>query len=310
MTDTTAFLFPGQGSQFIGMGATLVAQLDYAKEMLEEANDTLGFDLGRLIYDGSESDLSLTANTQPALLLISAICDRRLKEIGITPAIVAGHSLGEFSACYSAEVFSFRDALRIVRKRGELMQSAVPVGVGGMSAVIGLSSAEVAKICAENEGDVAPANFNSPEQTVIAGSAKEVIAVGEKMKEAGAKKVVPLSVSAPFHTPFMKPAQEGLKDFMADIRFHDPKIPVIRNVDAGISKTGDEVRTGLIKQVTDCVRWVDCFNRLVEYKITAGLEVGSGKVLCGLGRRIDRSVLMAPACEIDEIEKIAAKKEA
>ena len=291
MTQKMAYLFPGQGSQFAGMGKEFIESSQSAKARVEEANDILGFDLGRLVMEGPEEELSLTANTQPAILLVSAIAYEALSEItDEKPAIVAGHSLGEFSACLSAGVFSFADAIKIVRKRGELMQSAVPAGEGGMAAVIGLTSEDVARICKENELDVYPANFNSPEQTVIAGSASGVEKMIKIMSDSGAKKCVKLTVSAPFHTRFMTPAREGLSEFIETIKFADPKIPVIRNIDATLASTADEIKEGLISQVTSCVLWVDSMKQLTGLGVDHAIELGPGKVLAGLMKRIDRSV--------------------
>jgi [acyl-carrier-protein] S-malonyltransferase len=292
MDRETAFLFPGQGSQFVGMGQEFIHSSNAAKARVEEANDILKFDIGKLILEGSEEELALTANTQPAILLISAIALEALadKSGELKPSLVAGHSLGEFSACLAAKVFDFDDAIRIVRKRGELMQSAVPVGVGKMAAVIGLNSEEVTACCTEVGGEVYPANFNSPEQTVIAGKSEDVIKAMKIADANGAKKTIPLTVSAPFHTRFMASAQEGLSQFLESIPFNDPETPIVRNVDATLARTADEVRAGLIEQVVSCVRWVDSMKKLSDMGITKALEIGPGKVLTGLMRRIDRKI--------------------
>ncbi|MDH5638948.1 MAG: ACP S-malonyltransferase [Nitrospinota bacterium] len=306
MARKIAFLFPGQGSQFVGMGKSLLADFPAAKTRMEEACDTLGFDIDRLIAEGPEEELKATYNTQPAILLVSVIAlEALIERTGVEPAISAGHSLGEFSACHAAGALSFHDAIRLVRKRGELMQSAVPIGVGAMAAVIGLASSEVEAICQKAGGDVAPANFNSPEQTVIAGKADSVEKASALAREKGAKKVAQLPVSAPFHTAMMKPAQEGLAEFMEDMTINDPKFPIIRNVDAGLSTTAAQVRQGLIEQVTGCVRWVDSMARLSAEGVAEGLEIGPGKVLTGLMKRIDRSFKMSIAGETQDIEKYA-----
>jgi len=300
----TAFLFPGQGSQFVGMGASFAQSSPAAKMRVEEACDALGFDIWKLITDGPEQELALTANTQPAILLVSALAyDALMSAKPVTPLAVAGHSLGEFSACWSAGVFSFRDAIRLVRKRGELMQSAVPQGEGAMAAVIGLTPEVVAEGCAEVGGSVAPANFNSPEQTVIAGAAADVEKAMEALKSRGAKKIVKLQVSAPFHTNFMKPAQEGLAKFMEMIEFHDPEFPVIRNVDAGVSRTAEEVKDGLLRQVTGCVRWVDSMRLLPALGVGRVVELGPGKVLAGLMKRIDKTVEAVSIGSVAELLK-------
>lgn len=291
MGDSYALLFPGQGAQFAGMGASFAEASPSARRRLEQAGDTLGFDIGKLVLEGPESDLALTSNTQPAILLVSVMAlDALAERMGLSPAAVAGHSLGEFSACYAAGVFGFEDALRITRKRGELMQSATPPGVGGMAAILGLPADDVTAVCREAGGEVWPANFNSPEQTVIAGKKADVERAGELAAKKGAKKVVPLAVSAPFHTPLMKPAQEGLAEFMNNITFADPKFPVIRNVDAGLSRTAAEVRDGLVRQVTGCVRWVDSMRQLPDLGVTQVYEVGPGKTLCGLMKRIEKGI--------------------
>jgi [acyl-carrier-protein] S-malonyltransferase len=300
----TAFLFPGQGSQFVGMGASFVQSSQSAKARVEEACDALGFDIWKLITGGPEQELALTANTQPAILLVSALAyDALMSAKPVTPIVVAGHSLGEFSACWSAGVFSLRDAIRLVRKRGELMQSAVPPGEGAMAAVIGLTPDAVAEACAEAGGSVAPANFNSPEQTVIAGARADVEKAMEILKSRGAKKIVKLQVSAPFHTNLMKPAQDGLVQFMEMIEFNDPEFPVIRNVDAGVSRTAAEVKDGLLRQVTGCVRWVDSMRALPTMGVSKALELGPGKVLAGLMKRIDKTVQTVSIGSAEELLK-------
>jgi len=301
MGDNYALLFPGQGAQFAGMGASFVEASPKARARLEQAADALGFNIGKLILEGPEAELALTSNTQPALLLVSVMAlDALAERMEVAPATVAGHSLGEFSACYAAGVFGFEDALRITRKRGELMQTACPPGVGGMAAILGLMADQVEAVCREAGGEVWPANFNSPEQTVIAGKKADVERAGELAAKKGAKKVVPLAVSAPFHTPLMKPAQEGLAEFMKSIAFNGPKHPVIRNVDAGLSRTADEVRDGLIRQVTGCVRWVDAMRQLPGLGVERVFEVGPGKTLCGLMKRIEKGVAASPVGTAEE----------
>ncbi len=299
-----AFLFPGQGSQFVGMGAGLIGSSSNAIARVQEANDLLKFDIGKLILEGPGTELNLTANTQPAILLASVIATEALLEKGaFAPAAVAGHSLGEFSACWAAGVFGFADAIRIVRKRGELMQSATPPGEGSMAAVIGLTTAKVDEVCRENFRNVWPANFNSPEQTVIAGKTSEIDKAIDIMKANGAKKVVKLTVSAPFHTRFMQPARDGLEKFMADIEFSDPEFPVIRNIDAKTCDTADEIRDGLVKQVTGCVEWVDSMKTLAGMEVEQALELGPGKVLAGLMRRIEKSIKVTQVSDESDIEK-------
>ncbi|MGK7345530.1 MAG: ACP S-malonyltransferase [Candidatus Nitrospinota bacterium M3_3B_026] len=305
MNPDTAFVFPGQGSQFVGMGASIIESRREAAARMEEAGDVLGFDIGRLIAEGPEDQLALTANTQPAILLVSYIAlEALLGREPIEPVAAAGHSLGEFTACLAAGAIGFADALRLVRKRGELMQSAAPVGVGAMAAVIGLDADTVAAACAEAGGMAAPANFNSPEQTVIAGETAAVERAMEIAKEKGAKKAVRLQVSAPFHTSMMEPARAGLAEFMETIEFSDPRFPVIRNVDASASRTAEEVKDGLIRQVTGCVRWVDSVMEIKRMGVGRVLEVGPGRTLCGLIKRIDRSIETSPAGSMEDMDRI------
>ncbi len=305
MSKTTAFLFPGQGSQFVGMGSSLIESSPKARRLVEEADEILGFSLGRLICEGPDDELQLTANTQPAILLVSVIALQALRDsCDIEPVAVAGHSLGEFSACFCAGSLAFSDAIRLVRKRGELMQSAAPVGVGAMGAIIGLDADSVIQICHEAGGEVAPANFNSPEQTVIAGKTEDVRNAMSIAKSRGAKKVVELQVSAPFHTMMMKPARDGLAEFMESIKFLNPAIPVVRNVDAGLSRTAEDVSNGLIRQVTGCVRWVESMRRLKQMGVSRVIEIGPGKVLGGLMKRIDRSIDVARVGSVEDIAKM------
>ncbi|MBI5815741.1 MAG: ACP S-malonyltransferase [Nitrospinae bacterium] len=304
MSEKTAFLFPGQGSQFPGMGATFINSSPSAKRRVEEANDALGFDIGNIMAEGPEEELRLTANTQPAILLCSVIAlEALLERKNIVPKAAAGHSLGEFSACYAAGAIGFSDAIRLVRKRGELMQSAVPVGVGAMAAIIGLEPAAVADVCAEAGGEVAPANFNSPEQTVIAGKTEDVAKAMEIAKSKGAKKALSLPVSAPFHTSMMKQAREGLAQFMESITINDPGFPVIRNVDSGLSATAADVRDGLVRQVTGCVQWVDSMKKLSGLGVARAYELGPGRVLAGLMKRIDKSVETVSIGSVEELDK-------
>lgn len=301
-----ALLFPGQGAQFVGMADSFVSAIPEAAKRVEEANDILGFDLGALISKGPEDKLQLTSNTQPAIVLVSVIAYEALREkMEIDPLVAAGHSLGEFSACWAAGAIGFADVIKLVRKRGELMQSAVPVGQGSMAAIIGLDAKTVEEICAQAGGIVSPANFNSPEQTVIAGKKDDVDKAMELAKANGAKKVVPLTVSAPFHTSLMAPAQEGLKEFMESITFNDLTFPVIRNVDSCLNKTAADVKEGLIRQVTGCVRWVDSMKKLAEMGAVHALEVGPGKILGGLMKRIDKSVKVTKVGTAEDIEKTA-----
>ncbi len=307
MTSHTAFLFPGQGSQSVGMGRELLEAAATARARMEEASDALGVDIKSLILEGPEDSLNLTANTQPALFTLSAMALDVIRETtpGLTPVAVAGHSLGEFSACYAAGAFSFTDGVRMVRTRGELMQTAVPVGDGGMAAVIGLTAAQISEALQGFDGEVFAANFNSPEQTVVAGMSADLERFLPYIKEKGAKKAVPLSVSAPFHTTYMRTVREGLSAFMESVAFADPTTPVVRNIDGGISKTSAEIKEGLIAQVTGCVQWVESMKRLGALGVTRAVEVGPGKVLAGLMKRIDKSIPVAPAGTPGDIATLA-----
>jgi [acyl-carrier-protein] S-malonyltransferase len=279
-----AFLFPGQGSQVVGMGRTFYDASPAAKAVFEEANDALGFDLAKLAFHGPESDLALTANTQPAVLTASVAAATVCGERGLTPSLAAGHSLGEYSALVVAGALRFADAVRVVRKRGQFMQKAVPVGTGAMAAIMGLELAAVETLCAEvAQGEVLDvANINSTGQIVIAGHRPAV----ERAVVLAGKKSVMLPVSAPFHCALMAPAAERLAGELLSVTASDPVFPVVRNVDAGLTRTAADVKPFLLQQVASPVRWTECVHRLVAEGATAFVEVGPGRVLTGLLRRI------------------------
>jgi [acyl-carrier-protein] S-malonyltransferase len=287
-----AFLFPGQASQYPGMGRDLAEKFPESKAVFDEADAALGFSLSKLCFEGSEEALKQTENTQPAILTVSTAAYRALEKQGITPDFVAGHSLGEYSALVAAGALEFSTAVKLVRGRGRYMQEAVPSGEGAMAAVLGLSPADVAEICkkaAESEV-VSPANMNSPEQTVISGSATAVKRAVEIASQSGAKRAVILPVSAPFHCAMMMPAQQRLESDLRAAQFHDLKFPLISNVDAEAIATGEEARDALIRQVTNPVRWLESIRDMIDSGVTVFVEVGPGKVLTGLLRQIDRSV--------------------
>ena len=287
-----AFLFPGQASQYCGMGRDLAANFPEAKAVFDAADSALGFSITQTCFEGSEEALKLTENTQPAILTVSTAAYRALAEKGIVPDFVAGHSLGEYSALVAAGGVDFSAAVKLVRARGKYMQEAVPAGQGAMAAILGLSPTEVAEICkkaAENDV-VSPANLNSPEQTVISGSAVAVKRAVEIASQSGAKRAVILPVSAPFHCALMMPAQRRLEPDLRATPFSALKIPLVSNVDAQAITTGEEARDALIRQVTAPVRWLDSVREMIESGVTVFLEVGPGKVLSGLLRQIDRSV--------------------
>jgi len=287
-----AFLFPGQASQYPGMGKELAANHSAARGVFDEADQALGFSVSELCFNGSEEALKLTANTQPAILTASVATYRVLAENGVQPAFVAGHSLGEFSALVAAGGLEFADAVRIVRRRGEYMQSAVPEGVGAMAAILGLAPAQVAGICrqAADGQVVAPANLNSPEQTVISGHAEAVKRAVELASAGGAKRAVMLTVSAPFHSSLMQPAAVRLEADLGTIAFHTLRVPLVNNADAEITTSGDEARESLIRQVTLPVRWEESVRELIDQGVNTFVEVGPGRVLTGLLRQIDRSI--------------------
>ncbi len=285
----TAFLFPGQGSQYAGMGKSLCETYPVAKAVFEEADAALGFALSELCFAGPDEELKKTENTQPALLTVSVAAWAVLKEKGFRPDFVAGHSLGEYSALVAAGALPFADAVRIVRKRGQYMQAAVPAGVGAMAALLKLPEGKLEGILAEAAGGevVTAANLNSPDQIVIAGHAGAVARAMELAKAAGAKRAVPLPVSAPFHCPLMKPAQELLKADLDAAPFADLAIPLVNNWQARVIATGAEAREGLFQQVPNPVRWIESMRLLVGEGVTKWVEVGAGAVLTGLLRNID-----------------------
>jgi [acyl-carrier-protein] S-malonyltransferase len=287
-----AFLFPGQASQYPGMGRDLAEKFPEAHRVFDEADAAVGFSLSQICFDGSEEALKQTENTQPAILTVSTAACRALEARGVTPDFAAGHSLGEYSALVAAGALDFAAGVKLVRERGRYMQEAVPAGVGAMAAILGLSPGEVAEICkkAVNHEIVSPANLNSPEQTVISGHAAAVKRAVEIASQEGAKRAVILPVSAPFHCALMMPAQERLEPDLRTIQFHDLRFPIVTNVDAeGISR-GEEARDALIRQVSHPVRWLDSVREMIEAGVTIFVEVGPGKVLSGLLRQIDRSV--------------------
>lgn len=287
-----AFLFPGQASQYPGMGRDLAEKFPESRAVFDEADAALGFSISQLCFEGSEDALKLTENTQPAILTVSTAAYRALEKHGITPDFVAGHSLGEYSALVAAGGLDFESALKIVRGRGGYMQEAVPAGEGAMAAILGLAPAEVADICkkAADNQVVSPANLNSPEQTVISGNAAAVKRAVEIASQSGAKRAVILPVSAPFHCALMMPAQQRLEPGLRAAKFSNLRFPLITNVDANDISTGDEARDALIRQVTQPVRWLDSVHEMIEAGVTIFVEVGPGKVLSGLLRQIDRSV--------------------
>lgn len=288
-----AYVFPGQGSQSVGMGKDLFENFPAARQVFEEADDALGFKLSEMCFAGDEADLQLTANTQPAILTVSVAAYRAMESKGFpSPDFVAGHSLGEYSALVASGALDFSDAVKTVRKRGKYMQEAVPIGVGAMAAILGLPLETVEIACSEAaHGEIcSPANINSPAQIVIAGDAEAVERACELLKERGAKRTIKLNVSAPFHCDLMLPAQEKLKRDLEKIDFKDLRFPVIENVSARINTKGERVRVALTEQVSKPVRWAQTVENLIIENVEIFVEIGAGKILSGLIRQINREV--------------------
>ncbi len=309
MAQKWAFLFPGQGSQYVGMGKDLKDNFKAAADVFAEANEALHEDLSKLCFEGPEDDLKLTRNTQPAILTVSIAALRVLQaESDLTPAMAAGHSLGEYSALVAAGALRFADAVAIVRQRGTFMQEAVPVGVGGMAAVLGMETDVLEQICRESaEGQcVAPANYNCPGQIVISGHMEAVQRAAAKAEAAGAKKVVMLPVSAPFHSALMKPAAEKLGKALEPITVQELKIPVLSNVEAAFYPSRNEVKRLLTEQVDHPVRWIEEMETMIREGVDSCVEIGPGKVLNGLVRKISRATKMQSIENPESIKEFVA----
>jgi [acyl-carrier-protein] S-malonyltransferase len=302
----TAILFPGQGSQFAGMGKTLAESHPEAARVFEQADSALGFALSKLCFEGPEDQLKLTENTQPALLTVSMAAFAVLKARGVKPDFVAGHSLGEYSALVAAGSLDFADAVKVVRKRGQYMQEAVPAGVGAMAALLKMPEEKLAGVLAEAaQGEiVTAANFNTPEQVVVAGNTAAVNRAVELAKAAGARRAVLLPVSAPFHCELMQPAQQRLKADLDALEFRELQIPLINNWQAREVRNGAEAREGLFHQVPNPVRWTESMRLLLSNGVTRFIECGAGGVLCGLVRNIDPSVVAVRFGEAADLERV------
>ncbi len=302
-----AFLFPGQGSQYPGMGKQLVENFPLARRTFEEASDALGFDMAALCFDGSEDDLRLTANTQPAILTTSLAALRILEqETGLVPGCAAGHSLGEFSALVAVGALNFSDAVKTVRQRGTFMQDAVPVGVGAMAAIMGIDREPLEQICLQAAAGevVAPANFNSPGQIVIAGHATAVERAMVLAKEQGAKRATLLPVSAPFHSALMQPAAERLEEVLALLPIGSFRCPVVGNVEARNYSDPAQVKALLVRQVCSAVRWDESVLEMDRCGVKRYIEIGPGKVLCGLVKRIVKGGDTAQVDSVDTLAKL------
>mgnify|MGYP001203375078 CR=1 FL=1 len=302
-----AFVFPGQGSQYRGMGQDLADEFDEARQVFDEADEAVGFSLSRLCFEGPEEQIQLTENTQPAMLAVSIALFRILEKRENVPDFVAGHSVGEYAALVAAGGLDFQDAVRLVHQRGRFMQEAVPVGEGAMAAVLGLELYDVKKVCQEAALDevVSPANINSVDQIVISGHRQAVERATELAQARGARKVLTLPVSAPFHCELMKPAQERLARMIEEISFQDLRIPLVNNVEAREVKDAREVREGLIRQVSSPVLWSESIERLGECGVATFVEVGPGKVLRALIRRIIPSVKVFNVGNREQVEAYA-----
>jgi [acyl-carrier-protein] S-malonyltransferase len=301
-----AFLFPGQGSQKVGMGKALADAFPICRETFEEADAALGEPLSRIVFEGPDDRLTLTENAQPAILATSIAAYRLLASRGVRPDFVAGHSLGEYSANVAAETFGFADGLRIVRRRGRYMQEAVPVGEGAMAAILGLDADAVARACAESsDGEVvSPANLNGAGQVVIAGAREAVRRAGDRAKTLGAKRVVALPVSAPFHCALMKPAEERLAPELRTLPVSPPRVPIVANVDGEIKRDAAAAIDALVRQVSSPVRWEAVVTRLASEGVTTYVEVGPGAVLTGLVRKIQREAATATFGSPDDLDAI------
>ncbi len=292
----TAFVFPGQGSQKVGMLKDLYEAYPIVRERFAQADEALGYSISQLCFEGPDTELVKTANTQPAILTASVACYEILKEKGFTPDIVGGHSLGEYSALVVAGVLDFKDAVYVVHKRGEYMQEAVPLGKGAMAAILALPREEVVRICGEvndTVGSVQAVNFNCPGQIVIAGATKAVEVAAEKMKEAGAKRAVMLPVSAPFHSRLMEPAAKRLQEELDKIEVKNAQIPVVANITGEILTDGATIKAALVKQAAAPVLWEDCVATMINFGITRFVEVGPGKVLTGFTKKINKAMELA-----------------
>ncbi len=302
-----AFVFPGQGAQAVGMGKDFCGQYEVAEKLFKEADEALGYSIQKMCFEGPAEDLKLTANTQPAILTMSVIANEILKEHGIQPEVAGGHSLGEYSALVAAGVMDFQDAVLLVHKRGQFMQEAVPVGEGGMAAIIGLEDAVIADACEKasaEAGAVQAVNFNCPGQTVIAGTTQGVEKAVEALQAAGAKKAVILPVSAPFHSTLMKPAAEKLAAELDKITLRDAVFPVVANYNGKLETKAADIKANLVAQADHPVLWIDCVKTMAEFGADTFVEAGPGKTLCGFNKRIDRKLTSVNVENLETLQKV------
>ena len=301
-----AFVFPGQGSQTVGMGKELYENYEIAKDLFEKADKALGFSIKDMCFNGPEEELRKTYNTQPAILTMSVICFEVLKSKGLSPDIVAGHSLGEYSALVAAGAINFEDAVYLVHQRGKFMQEAVPLGEGGMAAILGIDREKIIEICqriSNNGESVQAVNFNCPGQVVIAGTTRGVEEACNCLKDTGARKTVMLPVSAPFHSLLMQPAAEKLAIELDKVEIRDAKIPVVANVNGKVMHDAATIKNLLVKQAASPVKWEDCVAEIVEQGAKTFIEVGPGKVLNGFNKKIDKLIINLNVEDITSLEK-------
>ncbi len=300
-----AFVFPGQGAQKVGMGKDFYEHYDVAKKLFKEADEALGYSIKEMCFEGPEEDLRLTANTQPAILTMSVIANEILKEHGLQPEVTGGHSLGEYSALVAAGVLKFQDAVVLVHKRGAFMQEAVPVGQGGMAAIIGLDRNVIIETCEKvsAESAVQAVNFNCPGQVVIAGTTAGVEKAVKLLSEAGAKKAIILPVSAPFHSSLMKPAAAKLAVELDKVTLSDAAFPVVANVTGTLLTKAADIKDSLVKQAASPVKWEDCVAAMKDFGADTFVEAGPGKTLCGFNKRIDRSLKSLNVEDVESLQK-------
>lgn len=301
-----AFIFPGQGAQYVGMGKQIASEFKSADDIFDQASDSLGLDMKKLIFDGDEESLKITENTQPAIVTASVACMQPLLENGIKPDITAGLSLGEYAAHVASCTIDFKTSVSLIRKRGRYMQEAVPLGVGAMAAIIGLSSDDVIEACksASDYGIVEPANFNCPGQIAISGEVEAVEKAIDLCKEKGAKRAIKLAVSAPFHCSMLRPAGERLAVALKEVEFNDFKIPLVANATAQIIESSDEIKELLIKQVSSPVLWEDTIKLMLDYGVDTFVEIGPGKVLSGFVKKINKEARSFNIEDMASLEKI------